>query len=68
MSDTEQLKEIVKTLKEMNRRLFYDNGGECLQSKVNRHNGFQKLIAKLIAPLYLLALALLFRMVYLWVT
>ncbi len=68
MSEKERLDEIAETLQRIEKRLFYDNGGECLQSKVNRHDSFLKLITKLIAPLYLLALALLFRMVYLWIT
>lgn len=33
----ERLDEILEGLKAINDRLFKDNGGECLQSKINRH-------------------------------
>ena len=32
-----QLEIIFEKLDSIDKRLFHDNGGECLQSKVNRH-------------------------------
>ena len=33
-----QVDAIINKLNSIERRLFMDNGGECLQSKVNRHD------------------------------
>ena len=33
----EQLILVIAKLDGMEKRLFHDNGGECLQSKINRH-------------------------------
>ncbi len=32
-----QLEVIFEKLDSIDKRLFFDNGGECMQSKVNRH-------------------------------
>ena len=37
-----QLKVIFEKLDRMDKRLFMDNGGECIQSKVNRHDQMVK--------------------------
>ena len=38
MAIDKQLEVIFEKLDRMDKRLFHDNGGECLQSKVNRHD------------------------------
>jgi len=37
MADT-QLQEILAEVKHIKHKLFQDNGSECLQSKINRHD------------------------------
>ncbi len=39
-----QFKRILKGIAEINHRLFLDNGNECLQSKVNRHNVWLRIL------------------------
>ena len=36
---TEELKRIGKTVDDIHKRLFIDNGEPCLQSKIRKHDG-----------------------------
>jgi len=36
---TEELKRIGRTVDDIHKRLFIDNGEPCLQSKIRRHEG-----------------------------
>ena len=36
----ERFDKIDETLETLNKNLFRDNGGECIQSKLNRHDEF----------------------------
>ena len=40
----EQFDKIISQLDNIEKRLFIDNGKECIQSKINRHDGFLKVI------------------------
>ena len=38
----EQFTQIIGKIEQLHNKLFLDNGSECLQSKINRHDGWIK--------------------------
>jgi len=73
---TDDLHEIVKDkfeclfekLDSLNNRLFFDNGGESMQSKINRHDRWIKVITGILGAIGLTTLGILGWVIKGWIT
>ncbi len=48
----EEFHEIKALLNSINKKLFVDNGVECIQSKINRHDKFLQILSYVIGVIF----------------
>jgi len=61
-----EFQDISEKLDKLNDRLFMDNGRECLQSKINRHNDWIKRFGGFLACLWGVVIIVITALVKKW--
>ena len=62
----QEFQDISEKLDKLNDRLFMDNGRECLQSKINRHNDWIKRFGGFLACLWGVVIIVITALVKKW--